>query len=69
VRLDIQHNRIVSARIFGDFMGQGEMSELTTRLHDVPYTREAVAQALADVDTTHYIANVSKDELLSVLVP
>jgi lipoate-protein ligase A len=69
VRLDIQHNRIVTVSIFGDFMGQGDTSELAARLHDVPYTREAVAQALADVDITYYITNVSKDELLSVLVP
>jgi lipoate-protein ligase A len=69
VRLDIQHNRIVTASIFGDFMGQGEMSELTARLHDVPYTRDAVMVALADVDVAHYIANVTAEELLSVLVP
>ena len=69
VRLDIQHNRIVTASIFGDFMGQGEMSELTARLHDVPYTRDAVMVALADVDVAHYIANVTAEELLGLLVP
>jgi lipoate---protein ligase len=69
VRLDIQNNRIVAASIFGDFMGQGEMSELTSRLADVTYERDAIVHALADVDTTHYIANVTKDELLSLIAP
>jgi lipoate-protein ligase A len=69
VRLDIQNNRIAAARIFGDFMGQGEMSELTDRLVDVAYDRDAIAQVLATIDTTHYIANVTKDELLSLIAP
>jgi lipoate---protein ligase len=69
VRLDIQNNRIVAASIFGDFMGQGEMSELTSRLADVTYERDAIVNALADIDTTHYIANVTKEELLGLLVP
>ena len=69
VRLDIQNNRIVAASIFGDFMGQGEMSELTSRLADVTYARDAIEHALADIDTTHYIANVTKEELLGLLVP
>jgi len=50
-------------------MGQGEMHELTDRLVDVTYERTAIEQALADVDTSHYIANVTKDELLSVIAP
>ena len=69
VRLDIQNNRIVAASIFGDFMGQGEMHELTDRLVDVTYERAAIEQALATIDTSHYIANVTKDELLSVIAP
>jgi len=69
VRLDIQNNRIAAARIFGDFMGQGEMNELTDRLVDVAYDRDAIAQVLATIDTTHYIANVTKDELLSLIAP
>lgn len=69
VRLDIQNNRIAAASIFGDFMGQGEMSELTSRLADVTYERDAIVHALADIDTTHYIANVTKEELLSLIAP
>jgi lipoate-protein ligase A len=69
VRLDIQNNRIAAARIFGDFMGQGEMNELTDRLIDVTYDRDVIAQVLDDIDITHYIANVTKDELLSLIAP
>jgi lipoate-protein ligase A len=69
VRLDIQNNHIAAASIFGDFMGQGEMNELTNRLVGVTYDRDAIAQALATIDTTHYIANVTKDELLSLIAP
>lgn len=69
VRLDIQNNRIAAARIFGDFMGQGEINELTDRLVDVTYDRDVIAQVLATIDTTHYIANVTKDELLSLIAP
>jgi lipoate-protein ligase A len=69
VRLDIQNNHIAAASIFGDFMGQGEMTELTNRLVGVTYDRDAIAQALDGIDTAHYIANVTKDELLSLIAP
>lgn len=69
VRLDIQNNHIAAIHVFGDFMGQGDMSELTTPLTGIAYDRDVIAQVLAGIDTTHYIANVSKDELLGLLAP
>ncbi|MFM7679417.1 MAG: lipoate protein ligase C-terminal domain-containing protein, partial [Roseiflexaceae bacterium] len=69
VRLNIQHNRIAALRIFGDFMGQGDMHELTDRLTGVTYERDAIAQVLTSIDTTYYIANVSTEELVGLLAP
>jgi len=69
VRLDIQHNRIVTAHIFGDFMGQGDTSELTACLTGIAYNRDAIVQALATIDISYYIANVRVDELIELLAP
>jgi len=69
VRLDIQHNRIAAARIFGDFMGQGDTTELCAHLIGVTYDAESIAAALASIDISYYIANVSADELIGLLAP
>ncbi|MEY2846823.1 MAG: hypothetical protein RL076_2369 [Chloroflexota bacterium] len=69
VRLDIQHNRIVAAHLFGDFMGQGDTAELCAQLIGVTYDADSIAQALASIDISYYIANVSRTELHQLLAP
>jgi lipoate-protein ligase A len=69
VRLDIQHNCIAAVHIYGDFMGQGEMHELCAHLIGITYDAESIASALATVDTSYYIANVTRAELIGLLAP
>jgi lipoate-protein ligase A len=59
VRLDIQNNHIVSARIFGDLHLQGDIADLESALTNLRYDAAVIADALASIDVTRYIANVT----------
>ena len=69
VRLDVADGRIANIRIFGDFMGRRDVAELEGRLSGVLYERDAVFQALADLDVGEFFSGISADELMSVLAP
>ncbi len=69
VRLDIQNNHIVSARIFGDFMGQGDIADLEAVLTNLRYDAIVIAEALASIEVARYIANVTREELVGLIAP
>jgi lipoate-protein ligase A len=69
VRLDIQNNHIVSAQIFGDFMGQGDIADLEAALTNLRYDAAVLTEALASINVASYIANVTREELLGLLAP
>ena len=54
VRLAIQHNHIVSAWIFGDFMGQGDIAYLESALTNLRYDATVIATALAGIEVSRY---------------
>lgn len=69
VRLDVQHGRIVSARIFGDFMGREDVAVLEGRLVGAPYDRLSVAAALDGLDVSDYVGDVARDDVLELIGP
>ena len=69
VRLDVKDGRIVSVRIFGDFMGRRDVDELEVLLAGVLYERDAILDALAEVDMASFFSGISRSEVLGVLCP
>ncbi len=69
MRLDLQEGRIAAIRLFGDYMGSGDVAEVEKRLIGLPYDREAIASALADVDLGKYFGKIERGEVLSVICP
>ena len=69
VRLDVQDGRIAGMRIFGDFMGRRDVGELEARLLGVLYERDAMMDALAEVDLAEFFTGIGRDEVLSILCP
>lgn len=67
IRLEVNKGRIESCKIYGDFFGVGEVAEIEELLNGVRYEREAIADALADLDVTHYFGKVTKDELINLI--
>lgn len=67
VQLEIAGSRIQDAKIYGDFFGAREVSELEDKLRGVPYDRQAVEQALADVHLHEFVGNLERESFVSLL--
>src|SRR5699024_12229991 len=55
-------------KIFGDFFGVGEIGVIEERLIGVEHDREKIAEALKDVDISHYLGRITREELLDLIV-
>jgi lipoate---protein ligase len=67
IRLHIVKGIIQESKIFGDFFGVGDVSDIENKLNGVRYDREAIENALEAIDLTHYFGNVSRQEFLDLL--
>lgn len=67
VRLDVKKGIIENCKIFGDFFGVGEVSVIEERLSGVRHNRQAIEEALADVDVPHYLGRISKEDFINLI--
>ncbi|ANC75974.1 lipoate--protein ligase [Fictibacillus phosphorivorans] len=67
IRLHIVKGIIQESKIFGDFFGVGDVSDIENKLNGVRYDREAIENVLEDIDLTHYFGNVTRQEFLDLL--
>lgn len=68
IRLNVGEKGIIKqCKIYGDFFGVGDVADIEQRLKEIRYEREAIIQALADIDVTHYFGNISKEEFIDLL--
>jgi lipoate-protein ligase A len=67
VRLEVNKGVIEGCKIYGDFFGVGDVSEIENKLKNTRYEKGELEKALADVDTTYYFGKVSKEEFLNLL--
>lgn len=60
--------RIEQAKIFGDFFGVGEVVDIEEKLEGVEHSYEAIDNALKDVDISHYLGRITREEFLNLAV-
>lgn len=68
LRLDIEHGRIASLRIFGDFFGTSDIAELEQKLTGIKYERIEVEAALGGMEVKPYFGAVDKAQFLDLLL-
>ncbi len=61
---DVKDGRIKDVKIFGDFLGSRDLSNLETKLKGIKYEREAFRETLKDEPLEEYFFNISLDDLL-----
>ncbi|HET7111549.1 MAG TPA: lipoate protein ligase C-terminal domain-containing protein, partial [Gemmatimonadales bacterium] len=69
MRLDLQEGRIAGIRLFGDYMGSGDVAEVEQRLVGLRYDRDAIVAALSDMALEEYFGKIEREEVLRVVVP
>lgn len=67
VRLEVNKGIIENCKIYGDFFGVGDISEIEEKLTGTRYEKNEIEQALTDIDTTHYFGKVPKEEFLNLI--
>jgi len=67
VRLEVNKGLIENCKIYGDFFGVGEVSEIEKKLTGIRYDKGEIEQVLSDIDTKHYFGNISKEEFINLI--
>ncbi len=67
VRLDVTKGKIENCKIYGDFFGVGDVSEVEDLLSGVKYEKAEISQALEGIDVKHYFGNITRDELIDLI--
>jgi lipoate---protein ligase len=67
VRLEVDKGVIESCKIYGDFFGVGDVSDIELKLTGIRYERAVIESALDDVNIKHYFGNVTKEDFLQLI--
>ncbi|MEW9051360.1 MAG: lipoate--protein ligase [Neobacillus sp.] len=67
VRLEVNKGIIENCKIYGDFFGVGDVSEIEDKLLGLRYEKNKLEKALRDVDISYYFGNVSKEEFINLI--
>ena len=67
MRLEVKAGRIEHAKIFGDFFGVGEVVDIENLLIGVEHNRDAIAEAIKDIDISHYLGRITREEFLDLI--
>ncbi|KYD26950.1 MULTISPECIES: lipoate--protein ligase [Anoxybacillaceae] len=67
VRLEVQKGIIENCKIYGDFFGAGDVSEIEEKLIGKRYEKSEIEKALQDVDIKHYFGNIEKEEFINLI--
>jgi len=67
VRLEVEKGQIENCKIYGDFFGVGDVSEIENKLTGIRYEKAEMEKALEDVDIKHYFGNITKDDFLNLI--
>lgn len=63
-----QGGNISDIKIYGDFFGVGDIADVEKRLTGIPYRRNAITAAFADIDTALYFGGIAAKDLIDQLV-
>jgi lipoate---protein ligase len=67
VRLEVNKGEIQNCKIFGDFFGVGDVSEIESMLIGQKYEKSSIETALEDINISHYFGNITKDDFINLI--
>lgn len=66
-RFDISKGIIKGIKIYGDFFGLGEISDVEDIMRGTPYTEDGLKETFSKVDINKYFGNITIDELVDLI--
>ena len=67
IKCDVKRGRIEHAKIFGDFFGEGDITDLEEALTGTLHDFESIEAALDDFNLYHYFGDIDKYELIRLM--
>ncbi|RIW35334.1 lipoate--protein ligase [Bacillus salacetis] len=67
IRLEVNKGIIENCKIYGDFFGVGDVSEIENKLTGLKYEKAEVQHALEGVEIQHYFGNVTKEDIVNLI--
>lgn len=67
IRLEVNKGNIENCKIYGDFFGVGDVSEIEQKLTGLRYEKKVIDDVLDGLDIQYYFGNISKDDFLNLL--
>ncbi len=67
VRLEVNKGILENCKIFGDFFGVGDVTEIENRLTSIRYEKAEIEKALEDINIQHYFGNITKEEFINLV--
>jgi len=68
LRINVKDGIITEVKIYGDFLGHGELSDIEEILTGVKFEDEAISQALKESDLKNYFGDISAEEIAEFVV-
>ncbi len=66
-RIHVKDGIISDIKIYGDFLGHGEIEDISARLIEKKYQKNELKSALSGYDLNYYLGKISVDEFISFL--
>ena len=66
-RIQVKDGIIKEFKIFGDFLGHGELSEVENKLTGLKYDNISIKEGISDIDLKHYLGNITSQEFANFL--
>ncbi|WP_145430610.1 lipoate--protein ligase [Staphylococcus haemolyticus] len=67
IKFDVKKGKIEHARIFGDFFGEGDVTELENALVGVLHDYNHIKEAMEEFDFYHYFGAIEKEDILKLM--
>lgn len=67
IKFDVKKGKIEHAKIFGDFFGEGDISDLEHALEGFLHDFNHLEEALANYNLYHYFGDIDKNEILRLM--
>ena len=67
IRIHVKNGLLTDCKIYGDFLGHGELTDIESRLKNARYEKESLKDSLINLDLKYYFGDITPDEFADLL--
>lgn len=67
-KIDVHEGIIKGIKIYGDFFGGGEISDVESKFIGIKYREDEISKVLDNIDIGYYFSGISKDDIMGCII-